>query len=157
MSRLRPVPGRGTSLRLLLRDERQDSPRRPRVQDLGSDGRLGPGAKAAAGKRDGGSGTKLGQASRTWAFAEAAALVLRHPPAGQPGRARVGKQPGTGHALPVVAPQLARGGYSRRPRGTAFDLNPCLQQAWRGAGEPDASRDGARSRLAPARCAARRP
>jgi hypothetical protein len=55
----------------------------PRGQDCGSSGRLVTCAQASAGKRDGTSGAKLGHAELTWAFSEAAGLLLRNHPVGQ--------------------------------------------------------------------------
>jgi transposase len=59
---LQTVPGIGTMLSLVLLDEIHDIARCPRVQDFVSYCRLGKGAKASAGKRDGASGTKSGTA-----------------------------------------------------------------------------------------------
>lgn len=53
-------------------DEMHAITRFPRVQDVVSDGRLVQGAKESAGKREGTSGTKLGQAYLQWAFSAAA-------------------------------------------------------------------------------------
>jgi transposase len=83
LSRRQAVPGIGKMLRLVLLDELHDIPRFPRVPDCVSYCRLGTCAKAAAGKRSGTSGQKIGHASLTWAFAEAAVLCLRHNPQGQ--------------------------------------------------------------------------
>ena len=80
---LQPVPGLGPRLRLGLVYERQDRARVPRGQACVSEGRGGPGAQAAAGQREGPSGTKRGHASLTWALSDAALLGLRHQPAGQ--------------------------------------------------------------------------
>jgi transposase len=70
--RLPSVPGIGKMLRLVRLDEMHDITRFPRVQDCVSYCRLGKGAKASAGQRDGTAGTKIGHASLTWAFSEAA-------------------------------------------------------------------------------------
>ena len=80
---LRTVPGLGDILRLVLLYAIHDIQRFPRVHDLVSYCRLVTCAKEAAGKRSGTSGTKIGQAYRTWAFSEAAVLFLRHHPQGQ--------------------------------------------------------------------------
>jgi len=64
-------------------------------------GRLVKCAKASAGKRSGPAGAKLGNASLTWAFAEAAVLCLRNHPAGQKYLARVENHHGKGKALTV--------------------------------------------------------
>jgi transposase len=81
--RLQSVPGIGKILSLVLLYEIHDITRFPRVPDCVSYCRLGTCAKAAAGKRSGTSGQKIGHASLTWAFAEAAVLCLRHNPQGQ--------------------------------------------------------------------------
>jgi transposase len=83
LSRRQSVPGIGKMLRVVLLDEMHDIPRFPRVPDCVSYCRLVKCAKAAAGKRSGTSGQKIGHASLTWAFAEAAVLLLRNNPQGQ--------------------------------------------------------------------------
>jgi hypothetical protein len=55
--------------------------------------------KVSAGKRLGTSGAKIGHAHRTWAFSEAAVLVLRDHPAAQKYLARLEKKHGKGKAL----------------------------------------------------------
>ncbi len=55
-------------------------------------------AKASAGQRNGPSGTKMGNASLTWAFAEAAALFQRQPPEAQQSRANREQKPGQSQA-----------------------------------------------------------
>jgi len=77
------VPGIGQRLSLGLLYDMHDMDRLPTVQAGVSSCRLGKGAKASAGTRVGTSGTKIGNAHRTGAFSEAAALCLRHHPAGQ--------------------------------------------------------------------------
>jgi transposase len=74
LSLLRPVPGIGEILSLVLLEEIHDSQRFPRVQDCVSSCRLVKGAKASAGKRSGPSGIKSGHAYLKWAFSEAAGL-----------------------------------------------------------------------------------
>jgi transposase len=88
LSWLQTVPGLGKILRLVRLYERHDLARFPRVQDVVSSGRVVKCAKASAGKRYGTSGTKIGNAYRTWAFSEEAVLFLRHHPAGQQSLAR---------------------------------------------------------------------
>jgi transposase len=119
------VPGIGTMLRLVLRDESQDLARFPRVQEFVSSCRLITCAKEAAGKRDGTSGAKLGHASLKWAFSEAAVVVLRNTPAGQQDLARWEKHQGKGKAFTVFAPTLARAVYSMLPRDTVVDMQKC--------------------------------
>jgi hypothetical protein len=118
-----------------------DLSRFPRVQDFVSYGRLVTCAKASAGTRDGTSGAKIGHADRTWAFSEAAGLLLRNNPAGQKYRARVENHHGQGKALTVFAHTWARAVYDRLKRDPAFDLQKCLTGSWSGAGEPTASLD----------------
>jgi transposase len=125
---LRTVPGIGASLRLVLRYAIHDLQRLPRGQDFVSSCRLVTCAKASAGKRSGTSGAKIGHASLTSAFSEAAVLLLRHNPMGQKYLVRFEPQQGTGKALTRLAPQLARAVYSRLQRDTAFDRQPCLQR-----------------------------
>jgi transposase len=81
--RLPSVPGLGKLLSLVLLYEIHDITRFPRVQDCVSYCRLVKCAKESAGKRYGTSGPKIGNASLTWAFSEAAVLCLRTNPAGQ--------------------------------------------------------------------------
>jgi transposase len=80
---LQTVPGIGKILSLVLLYEMHDIARFPRVQDFVSSCRLVKCAKESAGKRYGTSGTKIGNASLTWAFSEAAVLFLRNNPGGQ--------------------------------------------------------------------------
>jgi Transposase IS116/IS110/IS902 family len=72
LDRLRTRPGSGESLSLVLLDASHDLQPFPRVQDVVSYGRLGKCAKGSAGKRYGPAGSKIGNADRNWAFAEAA-------------------------------------------------------------------------------------
>ena len=82
------------------------SQRFPRVQAFVSYGRLVKGAKASAGKRDGTSGTKIGNADLKWAFSEAAVLFFRAHPAGQKYLARLEKKHGKGKALTRPGPSV---------------------------------------------------
>jgi transposase len=120
--RLRSIPGVGKILALVLLYDLHDLHRFPRVQDFVSYCRLVKGAKESAGKRLGTSGTKIGHAYLTWAFSEAAALFLRHNPAGQKRLARLEKKYGTGKALTILAHRLARAVYDMLKHQTAFDM-----------------------------------
>ena len=102
---LRPVPGMGELLSLVLLDDIHDLQRFPRVPECVSYGRVGNWAQESAGKRAGTSGSKIGKASLQWAFAAAAGRCWRANPAGQQSRARVEKQHRTGQALTVLAPK----------------------------------------------------
>jgi transposase len=105
---LRTVPGIGELLSLVLLYEIHDVQRFPRGQEFVSSCRLVKCAKESAGKRYGTSGTKLGNADLTWAFAEAAVLFLRANPAGQKYLGRLAQKHGQGKALTVLAHKLAR-------------------------------------------------
>ena len=71
---LRTVPGIGEILSLGLLDAIHDIQRFPRLQEFVSYCRLVTCAQEAAGQRSGTAGTKIGNASLTWAFSEAAVL-----------------------------------------------------------------------------------
>jgi hypothetical protein len=104
----RTVPGMGAILRLVLLDDIHAIQRVPRVHEVVSSCRLVTCAKASAGKRYGTAGTQIGHASLTWAFSEAAVCFLRHTPPGQTWLVRLEQNHGTGKALTVLAPKLAR-------------------------------------------------
>jgi transposase len=125
---LRPVPGIGEILSLVLLYEIHHIERFPRVQDFVSYCRLVKCAQESAGKRYGTSGTKSGNAYLKWAFSEAAVLFLRNNPAGQSSLARIENKHGQGKALTVLAHKLARAVYSMLKRGVAFALNAFLQR-----------------------------
>ena len=141
LDRLPSVPGIGNIVRVVLRYEIPEITRFPRVQDVVSSCRLVTGAKASAGKREGTSGTQIGQASLTWAFSAAAVLCLRTHPAGHKSLARFEKKHGKGKALTVLAHTLARAVYDRLKRDTVFARRKCLNGSGSGAGEPNASLD----------------
>jgi hypothetical protein len=141
LSLLRPVPGSGEILRLVRRYESHAIGRFPRVQACVSSGRLVQCTQASAAMRYGTVGPKLGNASLTWACAEAAVVCLRNPPAGPTSLTPREKTPGQGKAFTRLAHQLGRAGYDLFKRPTACDRRPFLSGAWNGAGEPNASRD----------------
>ena len=123
----RTIPGIGEILSLVLLYEIHDIQRFPRVQDFVSYCRLGKCARESAGKRDGTSGTKLGNAALNWAFSAAAVLCLRTTPAGQKYLARLEKNHGKGKAFTILAHKLARAVYSMLKRHTAFDMATFLR------------------------------
>jgi len=121
-ARLQSVPGIGQTLALVLLYEIQDIARFPRVQDFVSYCRLVKCAKESNHQRLGTSGKKIGNVHLRWAFAEAAALFLRHH---QPGKAYFTKlehKHGKAKALTVLAQKLARAVYYMLSRHQAFDL-----------------------------------
>lgn len=124
--RLQSVPGIGKILALVLLYAMHDIDRFPHVQDCVSSCRVVQGAKASAGTRDGTSGTKMGNASLTWAFSEAAVRFLRANPAGQQSLARLEKTHGKGKAFTVLAHKLARAVYSMCKRRTACEMSQLL-------------------------------
>jgi transposase len=123
---LQTLPGVGKILSLVLLYARHDIARFPRGHDFVSYGRLVTCAKESAGKRDGTSGTKIGNAYLQWAFSEAAVLFLRNTPVGHKYLARIEKTHGKGKALTVLAHKLARAVYDMLKRGTAFNMGQLL-------------------------------
>jgi len=121
--RRQSVPGIGKIVRLVLLYAMHAMSRFPRVPDCVSYCRLVTCAKASAGKRYGTSGAKIGHASLTWAFSEAAVLFLRHNPIGQKYLARLEKKHGKGKALTVLAHKLARAVYDIWRRDTVCDMD----------------------------------
>ena len=97
------VPGIGKILSLVLLYAIHQIDRFPRVQEFASYCRLVTCAKESNGKRHGTSGTKMGNAHRTWACSEAAVLCLRDNPAGQKFLSRVEKKHDKGKALTIFA------------------------------------------------------
>jgi transposase len=108
--------------------EIHDIHRFPRVQEFVSYCRLVKCAKDSAGKRDGTSGKKIGNAYLKWAFSEAAVLFLRNNPAGQKYLARLEKKHGKGKAWTILAQKLARAVYYMLTRDTAFDLDKFFKE-----------------------------
>ena len=140
LSRRPSVPGIGQIVRLVLRDEMHEITRFPRVQDGVSSCRLGKGAKASAGKRDGPSGTKMGHASLTGACSAAAVLLLRNHAQGQQCLARVENKHGQGQALTIWAPKVARAVSARVARDPVGAMDSFLNGSGSRAGAPAASR-----------------
>ena len=122
LSVLQTVPGIGKILSRVLRYEIHAIGRFPRVQAFASYARWVKGSKASAGKRVGPAGQTIGPAPRTGAFAAAAPVCLRHHPNGQQLLTRLANNHGTGKALTILAPQLARAVESRLKRKTAVDM-----------------------------------
>jgi hypothetical protein len=137
LSRRQSVPGLGNMWGLVLLYERPDLARCPRLQAFASSCRRLNCAKASAGKRSGTSG-KIGTASRTWAFAAAAVVVLRHNPAGQQDLARVDTHQGNGNAFTLVAHTWARAVDDRLQRAPVFERHKFLKGESSGADAPTA-------------------
>src|SRR6266849_4837081 len=118
---LQTVPGIGKILSLVLLYDIHDIERFPRVQDFASYCRLSKCARESAGKRSGTSGATIGNAHLTWAFSEAAVLFVRDHPAAQQLLSRFEQKHGKAKAWTILAHTLARAGYDRLQRQTAFD------------------------------------
>jgi transposase len=118
-------PGIGKILRLVLRYAIHDIARFPSVQDCVSSGRLVKCAKESGGKRLGTAGPKIGNAHLKWAVSEAAALCLRHNPAGPKDMARLANTHDTGQALTLLAHKRARAVYDRLKRQSAVERDNC--------------------------------
>jgi transposase len=123
---LRRGPGIGEILSSVLLYEIPDSARFPRGQEFVSYCRLVTCARESAGKRYGTVGTKIGNAYRKGACFAAVVLFLRNNPAGQKYLTRLEKQHGQGHALTVLAHQLARAVYCMLKRHTACEMDKFL-------------------------------
>jgi transposase len=121
--RLQSMPGVGNILALVMLYAMHDLRRFPRVQDCASYCRLGTCAKESAGTRSGTSGTKIGNAYLTWAFSEAAVLLLRNNDTGQKYLVRLENKHGKGKALTVLAHKLARAVYYMLQRETVFHID----------------------------------
>jgi hypothetical protein len=130
-------------LALPLLYEIHASARCQRVQEFVSSGRWVKCPRPSAGKNCGTSGHQIGPVPLKGAFAEAAVLLLRHNPKGQPRLARLEHQHGQEKALTLLAHQLARAVSFRLRREKALDLTQFLAPGRRQAGEPTASLDTA--------------
>jgi hypothetical protein len=106
--RLPTVPGLGKRLCLVRLYDIQEVHRFPRGQAGVSACRLGKGARASAGTRDGTSGSPIGQAPLQWAFAAAAVWGRRDPPTAQQDLARLENNPEPGTARTLRAQPWAR-------------------------------------------------
>jgi transposase len=118
---LRPIPGVGTILALVLRYELEEIARFPRVQEFVSSCRLVKSARESNGKRHGPSGKKSGHAHLTWAFSEAAVLFLKNNEPAQQYLAKLATKHGKGKALSILAHKLGRAVYFMLKPHVAFD------------------------------------
>jgi transposase len=118
---LRPIPGVGNILALVMLDEIEDIARFPRVQEFVSYGRLVKSARESHGKRYGTSGKKLGNAHLTWAFSEAAVLFLKHHEPAKKYLPKLANRHGQGKGLSILAHTRGRAVYFMRKKPVAFD------------------------------------
>jgi transposase len=106
------------------------------VQDFVSYCHLVKCAKASNNNRLGTSGKKIGKGQLRWAFAEAAALFLRHNHRGKAYFPNLEHKHGKAKALTVLAQKLARAVYSMLSRKQACDLKRFVA-AYPLRGEPE--------------------
>jgi transposase len=118
---VRTMPGVGKILALVMLDEIEHSARFPRVQEFVSSSRLVKSAREATGKRHGTSGKKIENAHFTWAFSEAAVLLLKNNEPAQKYLAKLAIKRGTGKALSILAHTLGRAVYCMLKQQVAFD------------------------------------
>jgi Transposase IS116/IS110/IS902 family len=142
LARLRTNPGVGNILALVRRDAIEESTRFPRGQACVSSCRLVKRARESTGKRHGPSGTTIGKAHRTWAFAEAAGLVLEHNEPAQHDLTQMATRHGQGQALSILARKLGRAvsGPAQASRGVQpRDVSGALGRE--GTDHPGSSRE----------------
>jgi transposase len=123
---LRPIPGVGNILALVLLSEIEQIARFPRGQACVSSGRLVKSARESHGQRHGPSGKKLGNAHLQWAFSDAAVLVRKHHEPAQKDLPPLATRHGTGQALSILAHTRGRAVYCRLNQHVAFDPAQCL-------------------------------
>jgi transposase len=118
---LRSIHGADLILPLVILYEIQDVARFARVQDFVSYCRLVKPSRESAGKIQGHSGKKIGNAHLKWAFSELATTFLRANPRAQALHERLKARHGKGKALSIIAAKLARAVYYMLSRGKVFD------------------------------------
>ena len=118
---LRSIHGADLVIPLVILYEVHDIARFPRVQDFLSYCRLVKPTRESAGKIQGHSGRKIGNAHLKWAFGELATTFLRANPRAQALHEQLKKKHGKGKALSILAAKLARAVYYMLSRGKVFD------------------------------------
>jgi transposase len=124
---LRSIPGTGKILALTFIYEIHDIRRFKKVGEFASYSRLVKCQKASAGKIQGSSGAKIGNAHLKWAFSEAAVLFLAKCPEGKKLFTRIERKHGKGKAMSILAHRLGRAVYFMLARNQAFDLERFLR------------------------------
>ncbi len=124
---LRSIHGADLMIPLVILYEVHDIARFPRVQDFLSYCRLVKPTRESAGKIQGHSGSKIGNAHLKWAFGELATTFLRANPRAQALHERLKKKHGKGKALSILAAKLARAVYYMLTRGKVFDPDKFYQ------------------------------
>jgi transposase len=124
---LRSIHGADLIIPLIILYEVHDIARFPRVQEFLSYCRLVKPARESAGKIQGHSGRKIGNAHLKWAFSELATTFLRANPRAQQLHERLKKKYGKGKALSILAAKLARAVYYMLSREKVFDAHKFYQ------------------------------
>jgi transposase len=120
---LRSIHGCDLIIPLIILYEVHDIARFPRVQEFLSYCRLVKPTRESAGKIQGHSGRKIGNAHLKWAFSELATTFLRTNPRAQGLHERLKKKHGKGKALSILAAKLARAVYYMLSRQKVFDAD----------------------------------
>jgi transposase len=118
---LKTIPGIGKVLSLVMLYEIQDVNRFDNVGQFASYARLVACAKESAGKKQGTSGRKIGNAHLKWAFGEAAALMIRSMPEAKAFMQKMTRQRGKARAVALVAAKIGRVVYWMMKRKQPFD------------------------------------
>ena len=124
---LRSIHGADLIIPLIILYEIHDISRFPRVQDFLSYCRLVKPTRESAGKIQGHSGRKIGNAHLKWAFGELATTFLRANPRAQSLHEQLKKKHGKGKALSILAAKLARAVYFMLSRGRVFEADRFYQ------------------------------
>lgn len=127
MHLLKTIPGVGKVLSLVMLYEIQDVNRFENVGQFASYARLVACAKESAGKKQGTSGRKFGNAHLKWAFSEAAALMIRSMPEAKEFMKKMTRQRGKAWAVALVAAKIGRVVYWMMKRKQPFDA----KQFWK--------------------------
>jgi transposase len=127
---LRTIPGVGKVLSLVMLYEIQDVDRFDNIGQFASYARLVACAKESAGKKQGSSGRKIGNAHLKWAFSEATALMIRSSPEAKAFMEKMTRQRGKARAVALLAAKIGRVAYWIMKRKQPFDArqfwNSCM-------------------------------
>ena len=125
---LRPIPGVGQILALVILYEIHDVKRFPKVQDFSSYARLIRPVKESDGKWAGHSNKKIGNHHLKWAIKEAAILMLRSSAQAKSYLARYERKYNKGKALGIFTHKLGRAIYFMLKNKKAFDMKQFFAQ-----------------------------
>jgi len=124
--RLRTINGVGKILAMTILYEIHDINRFPRVQDFASYVRLVKCAYESGGKRAGTGDAKIENAHLSWAFGEAAVLMLRESDEIKKRRQRLERKHGEGKSLAILGHKLGRAVYFMLKRKKVFQMERFL-------------------------------